>query len=562
MTVSRSAQKNGSIRVCYAPWVGVATVCALLVAGCGPGDSQGGLEHAAATDTAKVLDVPFPQLSSFDPSIQNQLREGRANLEGALQRPDITELELGLAFGRAGMLYQAYSLHDTAEICFRNAVTLDPAEFRWPYFLGHVHDANREPEQAIDSLERALEIRPDYLPALIQLAQVQLDENRLEDAESLFRGALELDAGCAAAWLGLGKIASSRRDFATAVQHLEAARRLAPAATEINYPLGVAYRGLGELEKAASFLEQRGPVRAEVNDPVMGEVRGLTRGVQTFQNRGSAYFEEGQYELARAEFERAVEADPADPGARINLGLTLAILGDGAQARRALEEALRLESDNVTAHYNLGTLLAKQGEDRPAVEHLEAALRVNPDLLEARLNLGNALRRLGQFEAALGHYRQVVEGDPGNGAARLSEALTLVRLHRYTEARTRLEQSHAALPEDLAILNALARVLAAAPDDAARDRQLAVELGKKLAVEQLSIDSAVTLAMVAAENGEFEPALRLQRQAVEWARRLGRASRLPALLEDLRRYEQRQPSRTPWRDDDPALSPRPLRSPG
>jgi tetratricopeptide (TPR) repeat protein len=324
----------------------------------------------------------------------------------------------------------------------------------------------------------------------------------------------------------------------------------------------VAYRGLGELEKAASFLEQRGPVRAEVNDPVMGEVRGLTRGVQTFQNRGSAYFEEGQYELARAEFERAVEADPADPGARINLGLTLAILGDGAQARRALEEALRLESDNVTAHYNLGTLLAKQGEDRPAVEHLEAALRVNPDLLEARLNLGNALRRLGQFEAALEHYRQVVEGDPGNGAARLSEALTLVRLHRYTEARTRLEQSHAALPEDLAILNALARVLAAAPDDAARDRQLAVELGKKLAVEQLSIDSAVTLAMVAAENGEFEPALRLQRQAVEWARRLGRASRLPALLEDLRRYEQRQPSRTPWRDDDPALSPRPLRSPG
>jgi len=531
--------------------------CGLLVGGCSDGKVAPAGEKGGEPAGDRIA-VPYPDLGAFDASVRNQLEEGRRTLEAVIDRANASDLESGRAFGRAGMVYQAYSLRDAALACYRNAAALDPSEFRWAYYLGMLLHESGESEPAAAELRRALDIRPDYVPAMIELGRVHYEQNRLDEAEALYRSSIELGGETAAALLELGKVSSSRREYAKAVERLEAARRLAPEATEIHYPLGVAYRGTGNLEKAEEFLTQRGSVRAEVADPAMNEVRLLARGVQFYLGRGNGYFQEGQYASARAEFEQAVAADATDPAAHANLGITLAMLDDPVGARRELETAVGLDDGSVVAHYNLGTLLAQRGDDPAAAEHFEATIREEPDHLQARINLANALRRLARFESSLPHYRRVVEGDPGNRTARLNEALTLVRLHRYVEARTRLEQAREAFPEDPAILNALARVLAAAPDDAARDRQEAIEIGRRIANEQLSLDSVVTLAMIAADNGEFEPAVRLQRQAVEWARSLDRQSSLRSLEADLRRYEQARPSRTPWPDDDPAVSPPPL----
>ena len=535
-----------------------ALLLSAMLAACGCAGSGDPVAPPATGEMESA--VPYPDLGAFDGEVRSQLERGRSELEAARGRSDIGALELGLAHGRTAMLFHAYSLREAAEACYRNARALDPVEFRWAYLLGLLlHDAG-DADSAVLQLERALEIRPDYVPALIALGEVQYELNRLEAAEAQFARSNEIGGRSAAALLGLGRVASSRRDYARAVELLEAALELAPGATEIHYPLGVAYRGMGESAAAEQWLSRRGNVRAEIADPVMNEVRVLARGVQLYLNRGSGYFQQRQYESARTEFERAVAARPDDASAHANLGVTLAMLGEEELSRDELNAAVELDATNVLANYNLATLLAARGEDEAAVLHFEAALREKPDHLQARLNLANSLRRLGRFDAALPHYRAVVEGDPGNRDARLTESLTLIRLHRYAEARRRLEQSRGAFPDDMAIQNALARILAAAPDEASRDRDRAVEIGRRIATEPISLDSAVTLAMVAAENGEFGPALQLQRQAIEWARRLGHSATVRALEADLERYEQRRPSRMPWPDDDPVVSPPPLGS--
>jgi tetratricopeptide (TPR) repeat protein len=541
---------------------GAATTlaCALLACWiCGACSDDG--PTPTATATATTTPVPFPDLAAFEVEVREQLEAGRAELEAALARDGIAPLELGLAYGRAARLYHAYSLRDAAEACYRNARALDPAEFDWAYLLGVLLRDAGAAEPAVEQLTAALEIRPDYTPAAIALGQALYELNRLDEAERMFLRADE-NGPSGAALLGLGKIASSRRDYARAVELLERALELAPGASEIHYPLGVAYRGLGDRESAERWLSRRGDVRAEIADPVMNEVRRLARGMQFYLNRGSGYFQARQFELARAEFERAVAAQPESSLAHANLGVTLAMLDDDENARRELAAALELDDTNVLAHYNLGTLMANHGEDTAATGHFEATLREDPGHLQARLGLADGLRRLGRFDDALPHYRRAIEDDPGNPEPRLAEGLTLIRLDRFVDARARLAEARRAFPDDQRILNALARVLAAAPDDAARDRELAVELGKQIAAAPLSIDSAVTLAMIAAENGEFEAAQRLQRQAMDWARRMGRNRVLPALQVNLSRYERRRPSRTPWPDDSPVVSPPPLNAGG
>jgi hypothetical protein len=106
------------------------------------------------------------------------------------------------------------------------------------------------------------------------------------------------------------------------------------------------------------------------------------------------------------------------------------------------------------------------------------------------------------------------------------------------------------------MLNALVRVLAAAPDDAVRDGRQALQLARGLVTQEMSVEELQTLAMVAAETGVFREAIRFQRRAVEWVEYAGLKDQLPALQATLRGYEAGRPCRDPWPAGHPLLEPR------
>lgn len=545
----------GSIPACLHAARGTLLALAwIAIAGCGSGGP-------APVDTpgqpeVGLVEVLHPELTGLEQQVRGQISQARERLEAARGRTGVPDEQLAGAYGEVGMLYHAYSLREAAEACYLNASRLAPAEVvRWSYLLAQLQRKAGKPQQAVESFQRVLEAEPNNLPALVHLAELELDENHPERAESLFQRALEVDPRCVPAIIGLGKIASARRDFAGAVERFEAALRIEPEATEIYYPLGMAYRGLGQPDKAMAFIDKRGKAHAAVLDPLMDEVESVTAGWRLRQNRGSALFQEGLYREALEEFRAAVEAAPEEPLVRVNLGSTLTMLGDEAGAAREFSAALEIDPDNVLAHFNLGTLYAKRGDDPQAIQHYTAALRVKPDHSSARLNLANALRRTGRFAESVEHYRHVVEADPRNGAARLGEALALVRLQRYAEAAARLEEGLVALPEDRKIRGALVRVLAASPVEEVRDGPRALALGRGLLAEDSSLPNVEGFAMAAAENGDYALALEWQGRAIEVVKALGRRDLLAGLEENHRRYQKHQPCRSPWRDGDPALNP-------
>ena len=194
-------------------------------------------------------------------------------------------------------------------------------------------------------------------------------------------------------------------------------------------------------------------------------------------------------------------------------------------ADRALEqyrEAVRLLPSLARAHFGIGVIMETRRLDAEAIAAFNAAVASDPGYVEARFSLANALRRSGRVEESLPHYAEVLRSNPAVSQASFGYAMGLVRLGRYREARDRLDQDARAFPDQLGFAHALARLLAAAPDDSVRDGVRANTLMTSLLKNQETLGLAETMAMTQAELGRFADAVRWQRRAVDLARQAGR----------------------------------------
>jgi hypothetical protein len=107
-------------------------------------------------------------------------------------------------------------------------------------------------------------------------------------------------------------------------------------------------------------------------------------------------------------------------------------------------------------------------------------------------------------------------------------------------------------PQEPAFARAVARLLAAAPDDRVRDGRRALSMVQDLLGRQpRTIELAETLAMASAEVGEYSGAVATQREAIAAAERMGRRDVVARLNANLERYQAGRPCRTPWQASEP-----------
>jgi tetratricopeptide (TPR) repeat protein len=517
-----------------------------------------------------LLPVVLPDLTGMHASVQAQLREADASLRLILESGTGVEQPASKprgdprseAYGELGKLLMAAKYPDLAERCFRNALTLAPDDFRWPYYLGQLFISQGELTKAAERFEHVLKLRPADFATLVWLGHVRIELGQPEAAERLLIKARTLGPNTAAVLYQLGRASLAMQDYANAVQHLEEALTLNPAATVIHLPLAMAYRGLGDLEQAQSSLDRtvgRGGGGATVTmpDPLMADVSTVLRSPQVFWELGQQAGARGDWPQAVKQFRRAVELAPDNAAMRVSLAQTLTRMGDGRAALAELQAAVRVDPTFARAYFVMGTLLERGGRGQDAIDRYEAAVTHEPTWREAHLRLADALRRTGRLEASLSSYQRVLELDADSEEARFGEAMALVRLSRHVEAVERLRVAMSRHPDQPAFPQALARLLAASPDPQVRDGQRALDVARALAEEHKTTSVAETMAMALAEVGRFAEAAEWQRLAMSVAMDAGHPGAAQQMAANLARYQRREPCRIPWRDDDPEYRPGP-----
>jgi hypothetical protein len=128
--------------------------------------------------------------------------------------------------------------------------------------------------------------------------------------------------------------------------------------------------------------------------------------------------------------------------------------------------------------------------------------------------------------------------------------MSFIRLRRYKDARDALADGMKNHPDHAMFAHALARLLAAAPDDQVRDGRRALKLIDQLVKGQQTIELAETTAMALAESGRYQEAVRVQRDALAGAAGAGLPAVERRIAENLRIYENHMPCRVPFSADE------------
>src|SRR5262245_25311877 len=115
-----------------------------------------------ASQAQSLPDLPQPVFDNFAAEIRGQLRKAYAAAQASPRGAE--------AVGRLGMTLQTYEEYDGAAVCYESARRLAPDEFRWVYYLGIVQAALGKHGEAAVVFKDAARRRPDYLPALLRLA--------------------------------------------------------------------------------------------------------------------------------------------------------------------------------------------------------------------------------------------------------------------------------------------------------------------------------------------------------------------------------------------------------
>ena len=153
---------------------------------------------------------------------------------------------------------------------FQQVIASDPSSVRAHDNLGLCYDAQHQPELAIASHERAVELNrraqtPSPWPPL-NLGVLRRQRGEWTDAEALLREAVTIDPALAQAHYELGTVLETRGAMEPAIASLRAAAAAAPAYAEPHYALARILRRLGRASDAeaamATFLKLR-DARAE-----------------------------------------------------------------------------------------------------------------------------------------------------------------------------------------------------------------------------------------------------------------------------------------------------------
>ena len=271
---------------------------------------------------------------------------------------------------------------------------------------------------------------PDDAIVHFEYAQLLRDLNVIPESEKEAREAVRLDPSLAEAQRLLGSLdlAASEKDpsrLDSAVEHLSAARRLAPSDIGTAVSLARALLAADRATEAADVLDDLPEL---ANQPM---IQRLT---------AEAKAKAGQVREAEKIYRTLYEADPGDreiAAALIDLYEEQDQLDKSLEVLRDLE---RRDSANSAISERIVLDLARAGRFEEAEAAARDLAKRRPENRATRRLLASVLFERGSMAEGEEILRAMIAADPDDPATRRALAAELTRERRFAEARTMYEE--------------------------------------------------------------------------------------------------------------------------
>ena len=238
---------------------------------------------------------------------------------------------------------------------------------------------------------------PETALELTMIARALVHLERYQDANDMYRTALEADSGYVDAHLSAAELFTQKYNYADAAQFLSEALKLQP-------------------NSARAFLDVALNKRLEGGDEVNAALERALKinpnYVEALALKAALALEAGQYDAASAEIEKALKVNAHSVEAH-SLRAAMFYLQDKEyepEVAATLAISPRYgEVYNTLAHYATITRRTEQ-----AVQFGRRATELAPRLWDAHLNLGMSMLRLGQMDTGRAAIEKAFNGDPFN----------------------------------------------------------------------------------------------------------------------------------------------------
>jgi putative PEP-CTERM system TPR-repeat lipoprotein len=347
----------------------------------------------------------------------------------------------------------------------QRAVALAPASPEAHYLLGSVHHAQGQIAPALKAYDKALGLEAGHREALIARAGLHIDLKRFDAAQkdiAAVRGTApkEPRAAYLAALLSerQGDSAGSRAALAEVTTLLDPVPpdflRYRPQLLMLG---GLAHYGLGQIEKAASYLERAQQVQGNVAaSKLLAKIyiaQGNTdravnllqtyidanpRDVPAVELMAQAHMSANRASRAVHLLRRTLRKIEA-PSLRASLGVALVAADKPDEAIPELEAAWRADSTQTRAAAALVSLYAQRSEHDRAQRLAETLVQREPGNPGFHALVGTARLQAGRLDAARKAYEQAARLAPGSASPQLSLARLEMASGQFDAANARLE---------------------------------------------------------------------------------------------------------------------------
>jgi tetratricopeptide (TPR) repeat protein len=365
--------------------------------------------------------------------------------EATTKFPDHLDIWCGLAF-----MYQESGDFDNELSTLRKMVTHareHPAQLKWlkgeplgepadkfvaeklhEYGLYYEKKENAEDDKRWFQISTlATEQYPNHAEGFVDAAGYWVDIQEWQKARELLEKAHQVNPKSLDALLGLGKVSVEMKDYANARKYFEDVLKLQTSGAYAQD----AKEALRKLKKKPEDRQASQPNLKEANGynesgiakAVKGDIDGaiadFTRAIElypkystAYNNRGLAKKNKGDLEGAIADCTRAVELDPKDAGAYGNRGIAKQAQGDLNGAIVDYTRAIELDPKYAKTYTNRGIAKEEKGDMEGAIADCTRAIKLDPRYAPAYSTRGLAKKNKGNLNEAIIDYTRAVELDP------------------------------------------------------------------------------------------------------------------------------------------------------
>ncbi|TQV83501.1 tetratricopeptide repeat protein [Denitrobaculum tricleocarpae] len=216
------------------------------------------------------------------------------------------------------------------------------------------------------------------------------------------------------------------------------------------------------------------------------------------------------FEQAAELLGRIAKAQPTNPQAHFNLGVSLKESGQLKMAEKAFHRALGLKPSYSAAQFQLALLLTAQGDRGSAVEAFRQVIDSDPENVEALSNCAVLLKEMGRLNESLSFHRLAVGKRPDHPGLNYNYGLALELTEQFERAAAAFQKAIDNDPKFVLALSSLGRVMGHLGRH--KDSVECYRKGLGLSPSSGNLKSQLGVALHAA--GSFEDAIDAHRDAI------------------------------------------------